>query len=77
VAVEHHGLDIPQWGELVTGIDPDYLEGGYVTVPDTPGLGIELNEEAVAAQLRHPGALFQPTEEWNRVRIGFERRSRG
>ncbi|WP_221938273.1 mandelate racemase/muconate lactonizing enzyme family protein [Mycobacterium sp. KBS0706] len=77
VAVEHHGLDLPHWGELVTGIDPDYLEGGYVTVPDTPGLGIELNEEAVAAQLRHPGALFQPTEEWNRIRIGFERRSRG
>jgi L-alanine-DL-glutamate epimerase-like enolase superfamily enzyme len=76
VAVEHHGLDIPFWADLVTGLDPDYMSDGYVKVPDAPGLGIDLNLEAVKAHLRTPGEMFAPTEEWNRQRVGFERRWR-
>ena len=34
MAVEHHGLDMPWWTEIVTGIDPEYLADGYVTVPE-------------------------------------------
>jgi L-alanine-DL-glutamate epimerase-like enolase superfamily enzyme len=73
VAVEHHGLDVPFWADLVTGLDPDYMSEGYVTVPDAPGLGLDLNLEAVEAHLRTPGTLFQPTEYWNQKRVGFER----
>ncbi|HEY2131829.1 MAG TPA: mandelate racemase/muconate lactonizing enzyme family protein, partial [Acetobacteraceae bacterium] len=42
VAVEHHGLDVPFWTDLVTGLDPDYMGEGYVKVPEGPGLGVDL-----------------------------------
>jgi L-alanine-DL-glutamate epimerase-like enolase superfamily enzyme len=76
VAVEHHGLDVPFWADLVTGLDPDYMGDGYVKVPEAPGLGIDLNVEAVEAHLRTPGTLFQPTDYWNQKRVGFERVAR-
>jgi L-alanine-DL-glutamate epimerase-like enolase superfamily enzyme len=70
VALEHHGLDLPFWRELVTGLPEDYLEEGYVRVPELPGLGVDLNYEAIEANLRVPG-LFAPTEEWNAPKLGF------
>jgi L-alanine-DL-glutamate epimerase-like enolase superfamily enzyme len=70
VALEHHGLDVPFWQDLVTGLPGPLLEGGYVTVPDRPGLGIDLNCEVIEANLRSPG-LFEPTDEWNTPRLGF------
>ncbi len=36
------------------------LQAGYFTVPDTPGLGIELNDDVVKQHLRRPG-YFEPT----------------
>ena len=77
VAVEHHGLDIPFWRDLVTGLDADYMVDGYVKVPDAPGLGVDLNLEVIEANLRVPGTLFQPTDIWNKRKIGFERVSEG
>ena len=73
VALEHHGLDVPFWTDLVTGLDPDYMGEGYVKVPEGPGLGVDLNLEAIEAHLRSPGTLFQPTEYWDKKRVGFER----
>ncbi|KAB0677407.1 mandelate racemase/muconate lactonizing enzyme family protein [Aureimonas leprariae] len=73
VAVEHHGLDLPFFTGLVTGMGADYMEGGYVVVPDAPGLGIDLNEEVIRAQLRDGSDYFAGTDEWNRVRVGFDR----
>lgn len=70
VALEHHGLDLPFWRELVTGLPEDYLQAGYVAVPDKPGLGVDLNYEAIEANLRFPG-LFEPTDEWNAPKLGF------
>jgi L-alanine-DL-glutamate epimerase-like enolase superfamily enzyme len=70
VALEHHGLDLPFWRGLVTGLDDDYMAGGFVTVPDTPGLGVDLNLEGIEANLRFPG-LFEPTDEWNNPKLGF------
>ena len=49
VAVEHHGLDLPFFRNLVTGLDEDYMADGYVAVPDKPGLGIDLNSKESAA----------------------------
>ncbi|HTJ56048.1 MAG TPA: mandelate racemase/muconate lactonizing enzyme family protein [Devosiaceae bacterium] len=73
IACEHHGLDLPFWHGLVTGWDEDYLAGGYVKVPEKPGLGIDLNLEAVEENLRTPGTMFLPTEEWNTPKLGFWR----
>ena len=70
VALEHHGLDLPFWPDLVTGLAGDYLEDGYVRVPEKPGLGVDLNYEAIEANLRFPG-LFEPTDEWNTPKLGF------
>lgn len=71
VALEHHGLDLPFWEGLVTGLPDNYMEGGYVTVPDKPGLGVDLNLEGIEANLRPPSGLFEPTDEWNTPKLGF------
>jgi hypothetical protein len=41
---------------------------GYANVPlDSPGLGIELNDEVVKAHLRPDGTgFFAPTPEWDK-----------
>ena len=70
VALEHHGLDLPFWEGLVTGLPENYIEDGYVKVPDKPGLGVDLNYEGIEANLRFPG-LFEATEEWNTPKLGF------
>lgn len=71
MAVEHHALDIPWYLDLVTGIPEDYLEDGYIKVPDTPGLGVELNEEAVRERLVDWSGYFEPSAEWDAERTGF------
>jgi L-alanine-DL-glutamate epimerase-like enolase superfamily enzyme len=73
LAQEHHGLDLPFWKDLVTGLDADYMADGYVKVPEKPGLGVDLNPEAIEANLRTPDTLFLPTEEWNTPKLGFWR----
>ena len=37
----------PWWQELITGISKPMIQNGYITVPEKPGLGVELNEEVV------------------------------
>jgi L-alanine-DL-glutamate epimerase-like enolase superfamily enzyme len=71
MAVEHHRLDLPWYTDLVTGISPDYLEDGYVAVPDAPGLGIDLNEDVIREHLADWSGYFDPSEEWDRERVGF------
>ncbi|MFO7918587.1 MAG: mandelate racemase/muconate lactonizing enzyme family protein [Anaerolineae bacterium] len=72
VALEHHGLDLPFWEDLVTGLDDPLMEEGYVKVPEKPGLGVDLNYEAIEENLRS-GEMFGPTEEWNAPKLGFWR----
>lgn len=71
VALEHHGLDLPFWKGLVTGLPEQLMEGGYVQVPDKPGLGVDLCLEGIQANLRPFSALFDPTDDWNSPRLGF------
>lgn len=52
--------------ELVTGVPKPFIDKGYITVPDVPGLGIELNEPVIKEHLRFPG-YFEPTTEWDKV----------
>ena len=49
LALEHHSRNIPLWGEMLDLKDP--IEEGYIAVPDGPGLGVELDEERLAAAL--------------------------
>jgi hypothetical protein len=70
VALESHWLDLPFWRGLATGLDEPLIQDGYVTVPDRPGLGVDLDLEGVAANLRWPG-LFEPTPEWDRPSWAF------
>ena len=67
LAMELHSVDIPWWQDLVKGLPEPIVKDGYITVPDTPGLGIEaLNEELIAEHV-HPEipGLWEPTDEWN------------
>jgi L-alanine-DL-glutamate epimerase-like enolase superfamily enzyme len=77
LALEMHSVDNPWWEELVTvvGHNGPLIENGFVKVPDAPGLGIELNEEAVKAHLNtkptrfgvYPKGFFEPTGEWDEL----------
>jgi L-alanine-DL-glutamate epimerase-like enolase superfamily enzyme len=68
LSLEHHSVDSSWWENLVrvTGSRP-MITKGFANVPlDSPGLGIELNEEEVKRHL-HPRAkgFFEPTPEWD------------
>ncbi len=68
IALEHHAADKPWWEDLVTGIQKPIVKNGFVTVPDRPGLGVELDEDAVRKHLRPGDNLFPPTPEWDEPR---------
>ncbi len=68
VALEHHSVDKPWWEDLVRGMDKPMVKDGYVTVPEKPGVGVELNEEVVKEHLKKGEELFAPTEEWDERR---------
>ncbi|MBS1751845.1 MAG: mandelate racemase/muconate lactonizing enzyme family protein [Bacteroidetes bacterium] len=68
LAMEHHSIDVPWWESLVKTTDGRKLiTKGYANLPLTaPGLGIELNDEAVKQHL-HPSdkSYFAPTPQWS------------
>jgi hypothetical protein len=67
--MECHAVDFMSWWqELVTGVPKPFIKDGYITVPDTPGLGIELNEKVIKEHLRYPG-YFEPTTDWDKVTV--------
>jgi L-alanine-DL-glutamate epimerase-like enolase superfamily enzyme len=56
LAVECHAVDfLPLWMQLVTGVSQPVMDKGYITVPDAPGIGLELNEPVLKEHLRTPG----------------------
>ena len=63
--LEHHFVDNPWWEDLVTGVEKPLVQDGYVTVPEKPGLGVELNEEVVKKHMDEEVGFFEPTPEWN------------
>jgi L-alanine-DL-glutamate epimerase-like enolase superfamily enzyme len=69
IALEHHSLDVPWWETLVkTTSGGALVEKGFAIVPDSPGLGIELNEEVAKQHLRPKSGYFLPTPEWDNIR---------
>jgi L-alanine-DL-glutamate epimerase-like enolase superfamily enzyme len=73
VVMENHAVDMPWWQDLVTAPSKPIIQNGYITVPDTPGLGVELNEAVVKEHLRYPG-YFEPTPMYDDFIVsGFRR----
>jgi L-alanine-DL-glutamate epimerase-like enolase superfamily enzyme len=70
LGLENHSADIPAWNDLVVGLPTPLVQDGYITVPETPGLGFsDLNLEA-CRQFLHPNdpGMFEPTDAWNTER---------
>ncbi|MDP2996526.1 MAG: mandelate racemase/muconate lactonizing enzyme family protein, partial [Bryobacterales bacterium] len=67
LVLENHSVDVPFWSDLVTGLDHPLVQKGFITVPEKPGLGIELNEAEIKKHLAEPG-YFEPTPEWDKER---------
>jgi len=56
--LEFHAQDVAWWDDLVVGDQP-LIQDGYITLPDKPGLGIELNEEVARAHLQEGATFFE------------------
>ena len=67
IALEHHFTDLAYWDDFVTGIPKPIIQEGYIPVPEGPGLGIELNEDAIRAHLTpdDPAGYFEPSTYWD------------
>ncbi|HXE79634.1 MAG TPA: mandelate racemase/muconate lactonizing enzyme family protein [Vicinamibacterales bacterium] len=69
VALEHHSIDVPWWEQMATRVDgKPIVERGFAPVPDSPGLGIELNEAVIREHLRPGSGYFDPTPQWDNER---------
>ncbi len=70
LALEHHSVDLPWWESLVKMTDGNpIIKKGFAPVPESPGLGIELNEDVVKEHLhQRDKSFFAPTDEWNEKR---------
>ncbi len=66
LACENHALDVPWWQDLVEGVEKPIINKGFIAVPDKPGLGITLNDEAVKAHLAPGSGFFEPTPQWDK-----------
>jgi L-alanine-DL-glutamate epimerase-like enolase superfamily enzyme len=68
LVLENHSLDVPWWDDLVEGIEKPIVNRGYIRVPEKPGLGVTLNEEAVKQHLKPGTGYFEPTTQWDKER---------
>jgi L-alanine-DL-glutamate epimerase-like enolase superfamily enzyme len=65
LAMENHAVDVPWWDTLVEGVEKPIINHGFITVPDKPGLGVTLNDEAIKEHLVPGTGFFDPTDKWN------------
>ncbi len=68
LVLENHSVDSPAWADMVDGVEKPVVQKGFMTVPDGPGLGFTINEEALKKQLRDGKGYFEPTPEWDNER---------
>lgn len=57
LALEWHAASVPFFDQLVKGATEPMIRNGRVAVPDTPGLGVDLDED-VAYRYRKPAEPF-------------------
>lgn len=57
--LEHHSVGVDRWYDMYDG-DPDMIfDEGYATVPEKPGLGVELNMDVVKDSLIEGAGFFE------------------
>ncbi len=68
LALEHHAADIGYWSDLVTGLPTPIIEDGFITVPDTPGLGFADVNLDLMEELLDPAnpVFFADSSAWDR-----------
>ncbi len=71
IALEHHFTEVPFWSDFISirGRSGPVIQDGYIAVPESPGLGFEINEDVMREHLvpAEPG-FFDPTTQWDTVR---------
>ena len=67
LALEIHSVDVPFWDDLVTGVSKPIVQQGFIPVPESPGLGVTLNDDVCKQHLLEPG-YFEPTPQWDKER---------
>ena len=66
VVLEHHGVDVPWWEDLVTGIEKPLQQKGFAPCPgDARAWVSSSNLEVVKQHLARGEECFVPTDEWN------------
>lgn len=55
--LEYHALDVDWWDNLVIRSEP-LIRDGYIEVPESPGIGVELNEDVAREHLHSRGTMF-------------------
>jgi L-alanine-DL-glutamate epimerase-like enolase superfamily enzyme len=65
LVLENHAVDRPEWGDIVDGVPKPIILKGFIPVPEGPGLGFTINEEALKKQINDPSNYFKPTPEWD------------
>ena len=58
IALEFHASAVPFWDDLVTGLPHPLIQGGFIRLPEQPGLGVTLNEEVARRYAREGEAFF-------------------
>ncbi len=66
--LEHHSVGLQRWYDIYDGDPSMIFDEGYATVPEKPGLGVELNMDAVRDSLIEGAGFFEPTPEWDEIR---------
>lgn len=68
IALEHHFIKVPFWNDFVDGPSKPIIQNGFIPVPETPGLGFELNLDVVEEHLvPWDKGFFEPTTEWDGI----------
>jgi L-alanine-DL-glutamate epimerase-like enolase superfamily enzyme len=68
IALEHHFTELPYWNDFIDGVPKPIIQGGYIRVPEAPGLGFELNQDAIKAHLvAWDTGFFEPTPQWDQA----------
>ena len=57
LVLELHALNIPWWNDLCDG-DKPFIENGFMTVSEQPGIGVELNDAAAKTLLWNGDTYF-------------------
>jgi L-alanine-DL-glutamate epimerase-like enolase superfamily enzyme len=68
IALEHHFTELPYWNDFIEGVPKPIIQGGYIHVPEAPGLGFEINQDAIKEHLvEWDQGFFEPTSQWDQA----------